>query len=61
MDSPHLVKTLSQVNDGAMKASVEVKRYVNLLYNYAKRKEDRDAILKFNDSGEFRWHLFSKN
>ena len=34
-------------------------KYTMLLY--AKRKEDREMILKFGDIGDLRWHLFSKH
>jgi hypothetical protein len=39
---------LSLVSDGTLNI---VTRYVNLLY--AKRKEDRDAVCKFHDTGKF--------
>ena len=51
-----LGQDMGEVRDDASNA---VTRYVNLLY--AKRKEDRDVVPKLKDTGEFRWHLFSKN
>ena len=51
-----LGEDLSEVCDGALNA---VTMYANLLY--AKKKEDRDVVHSFKDTGEFRWHLFVKN
>ena len=51
-----LGQDISEVSDSALNA---VTNYVNLLY--AKKKEDRDVVGKFKDTGELRWHLFTKN
>ena len=47
------------VSEVSEEVSDAVTLYVNLLY--AKKKEDRDAVNRFKDSGELRWHLFVKN
>ena len=64
MDSSTLITNgLSQLGQVISNVSVEISDavtlYVNLLY--AKKKEDRDAVHRFKDSGELRWHLFVKN
>ena len=64
MDCPtDLINDLQKLgqdfNDIAESTIRAVTQYIMLLYT--KKKEDRDVISKFEDSGDLRWHLFSKH
>ena len=49
---------INQVTDNISKG---VTRYTSLLYAKMKKKQDRDVISKFSDTGELRWLIYYKN